>query len=117
MSPDNSVGIATGYGQDGWGSIPDRCKITFDNVQTGSGAHTASYSYRMALPSGDKADHSPSNAEVKNGELYLYSPTRLNGVVLNGLSAGTTSPFTMGLWFFARTTDKSKVKLSLCLTS
>jgi hypothetical protein len=33
----------TGYGLDGPGSIPDRARFSLHNVQTGSGAHQASY--------------------------------------------------------------------------
>jgi hypothetical protein len=45
-SRDNSVGTATGYGLEGWGSIPGRGN-TFPlirNFQAGSGTHPASYS-------------------------------------------------------------------------
>jgi hypothetical protein len=42
----SSVGIATGYGMDGWDWIPGRGKrffSTLHRVQTSSGAHPASY--------------------------------------------------------------------------
>jgi hypothetical protein len=38
-SLDSSVGVALGYGLDGWGSIPG----SSHSVQTGSEAHPASY--------------------------------------------------------------------------
>jgi len=59
-------------------------------VQTGSGAHPASYrmSIRSSFTGGEKrpgreADHShPTNAEVKEClELYLHFQIRLHGVV------------------------------------
>jgi hypothetical protein len=61
------------------------------SVQTGSGAHTASYPMGTggALSSGVKrpgheADHSlPSNVEVKNGGAIPPLPPCLHGVVLN----------------------------------
>jgi hypothetical protein len=45
VSQDSSVGIATGYGVDGWGSIPGitRFLFLFHSLQTVSGAHPASY--------------------------------------------------------------------------
>jgi hypothetical protein len=60
-------------------------------VQNGSGAHSASYpmdasdSFPGGKAAGGEADHSPpSSAEDKECvELYLYSPIRLHGVVLN----------------------------------
>jgi hypothetical protein len=58
-------------------------------VQTGYGDHLASsYPMKTLSPvvkrSGLEADHSPpSNAEVKNGGVYLHSGIRLHGVMLN----------------------------------
>jgi hypothetical protein len=43
LSGNTLVGIATGYGLDGRGSTPDRISL-HHTVQTGSGAHPASYS-------------------------------------------------------------------------
>jgi hypothetical protein len=42
---DSSVGIATGFGLGGWGSIPTGARIflLLSSVQTGSGAYPASY--------------------------------------------------------------------------
>jgi hypothetical protein len=70
----SSVCIAIGYELDGWGSIPDRGKRYFllHSVQTGSGAHPASYTTHLHLM--------PRSKEV---DIYLYSPIRLNDVVLN----------------------------------
>jgi hypothetical protein len=86
MSQDSSVGIETDYGLNdrmngvrlpaGAGnlSLPHR-------VQTGSGAHSASYPmgtrvlYLGVKRSGRKADHSPpSTAEVKNASSYTSTP-------------------------------------------
>jgi hypothetical protein len=45
FSRDGSVGIETGYKLQGWGSIPGRGKSFYllHSVQTGPGAHPASY--------------------------------------------------------------------------
>jgi hypothetical protein len=81
--------MATGYGLDktGRGSSPGRIKNFLPVVQTGSGAHPASFSMgnRGSFP-GDKADYSPpTSAEVKiTWILYIHSPIRLHDVVLNG---------------------------------
>jgi hypothetical protein len=54
--------------------------------------------YRGLFPPGVKwpgreANHSPPvSAEVKKVDLYIYSPIRLHGIVLNSLSTGTTLP-------------------------
>jgi hypothetical protein len=40
---DSSVGIVTGEGLDGQGSITDRANFFLYSVETGSGAHPASY--------------------------------------------------------------------------
>jgi hypothetical protein len=78
---DSSVGIATSYGLDDQGEI----------VQTGSGVHPTSYkmgtggSFPGVKWQGREADHSPPNsAEVKkNVDLYIHSPIRVHGVMLN----------------------------------
>jgi len=86
---DSSVGIATGYGLDGPG-IESRCRARFSApVQTGLGAHPASYtvgtrSFPEVKRPGRGVDHSlPSSAEIKGSvELYLYSlPGPLSPVV------------------------------------
>jgi hypothetical protein len=67
----NSVSIVSDYGLDGRGSIPGGAKDFSSSfcVQTGSGAHLASYpmgTERGKARPGRDADHSPpSNAEVK----------------------------------------------------
>jgi hypothetical protein len=45
MSQDISVAIVTGYGLNGWGSVPSRGKIFLfsHSIQTGSGAHQTFY--------------------------------------------------------------------------
>jgi hypothetical protein len=73
----SSVGIATGYGLDGPNSIAGYARFSlFHNLQTGSGAHPASYPmgcggglFSPGLKrSRREADHSPpSMAKVKNG--------------------------------------------------
>jgi hypothetical protein len=93
---DSSVGIALGYELDDRGSVvwfPAGAGNFFlhHRVQNGSGAHLASYPMgNRVFPLGVKrpgceADHSPlSSAEVKEYvKLYLHSPVRLHGVVLN----------------------------------
>jgi hypothetical protein len=72
------------YGLDDRGSIPDRAEDFSSSpcVQTGSGAHAASYPMGTggSFPGGKArpgrdADHSPpSTAEVKNKKLYLLPP-------------------------------------------
>jgi hypothetical protein len=71
---DSAVGTATGYGMDGRGCIPGRCKFfTLHSVQTGSGANPTSCPMGIGdyFPGVQRplrvTDHSPpSNAEVKN---------------------------------------------------
>ena len=78
---DSSVGIATRYGLDG-PAIESRWRARFSApVQTGPGAHPASYtmgtgSFPTLKRPGRGVDHPPlSSAEVKERvELYLYSP-------------------------------------------
>jgi hypothetical protein len=87
MSQDSSVGIATGYGLDDRGSrfrfLAGAGKFSlYHRVETGSGAHWASYpmcarGYSLGVKRpGREAVHSPSSsAEVKEWvELYLHSP-------------------------------------------
>ena len=78
---DSSVGIATRYGLDSPG-IESRWEARFSvPVQTGRGAHPASYtvgtgSFLGVKRPGRGVDHPPSStAEVKERvELYVYSP-------------------------------------------
>ena len=79
LGRDSSVGIATRYGLDGPG-IESRWEGRFSApVQTGPGAHPASYtmgtgSFLGVKRPGSGSDHPPpSSAEVKEGDLYLYS--------------------------------------------
>jgi hypothetical protein len=89
-SHDRSVGIALGYGLDDRGSrvrFPAKAGnfSLHHRVQTGSGAHPASYPMgsRGSFPGvkrpGSEADNSPpSSSEVKKCmELYLHSQIRL----------------------------------------
>jgi hypothetical protein len=70
----------------GRSSSPGRVKNSLLHViQTGSGAHPASY----PMGTGGKADHSPlTSADVKKVALYIHSPIRLHGVVLNSDNIG-----------------------------
>jgi hypothetical protein len=77
VEPGGSVTIVSDYGLEGRGSISDRGRGFSSNlcVQTGSGAHPASYTVGTAgfFPGGKSrpgrdADHSPpSSAEVRKG--------------------------------------------------
>jgi hypothetical protein len=86
VSRGSSVGIVTGYGLDcrrlevqvptGAGDFS-----LLHRVQTGSGAHPASYptgtegSFRGVRRTGREADQSPpSSAEVKNAWRYTFTP-------------------------------------------
>ena len=79
---DSAVGIATRYGLDGPG-IESRWGARFSApVQTGPGAHPASYtmgtgSFPGVKRPGRDVDHPPpSSAEVEGrAELYIYSPS------------------------------------------
>jgi hypothetical protein len=69
---DLSFGIATGYGLDIGGSIPETGKrySIVHSVQSGPGAHPDSYPMGMGglFPPGREADHTPqSTADDKNG--------------------------------------------------
>jgi hypothetical protein len=81
------------YGLDGRGSIPRQGQhfSILHSLHIGSGFHSASYPngtggcFSGIKRPGREADYSPpSSAEVKNyGAIYLHSPMRLHGVVLN----------------------------------
>jgi hypothetical protein len=65
-------------------------KNFFYVVQTGSGAHPTSYPMGTGGPfpevkrQGHEADHSPpTSAEVKKMWIYIHTPIRLHGVMLN----------------------------------
>jgi hypothetical protein len=108
VSRDSAVGIATGYGLDGRGvgvRVPVGSRFfstssrpvlgpTQPPIQWVSGA----LSPGVKRP-GREDDHAlPISAKVeKNVDLYIHSPIRLDGVVLNQLSTVTT------LSFFPRT--------------
>jgi hypothetical protein len=90
------VGIATGYGLGDRGvgvRVLVRSRISLLHVvQTGSGAHPASYpmgaggSFLGGKATGAWSSHHspPISAEVKkNVDLYIHSPVRLHGIVLN----------------------------------
>jgi hypothetical protein len=71
-------------------------------------------------PSGVKrhereADHSPptSAEDQENEDLYLHSPIRLHGVVLNKLNTGTILPFYRAV--FVRVKAQSKLQPTLLL--
>ena len=80
--PGSSVGIAIGYGLEGPG-IESRWKARFNApIQTGPGAHPASFTMGTgSFPGGKErpgrdADPSPPSSAVghERVELYLYSP-------------------------------------------
>ena len=80
MGPDSSVGIATRYWLDGPGIESRWGARFFVSVQTGPGAHPASYtmgtgSFPGVKQPGRGVNHPPpSSAEVKERvDLYLYS--------------------------------------------
>ena len=85
----NAVGIATGYGLNGPG-IESRWDATFTTlVQTGPGAHPASYtmgtwSFRGVKRPGRGVDHPPSSTtEFKERvDQYLYSTSRTSWPVI-----------------------------------
>jgi hypothetical protein len=85
MSRDNAVGIATAYELDGRGigvRVPLRARFSLLHVvQTGSGAHPASYpmgtggDFPWGKWPGREADHSPpTSIEVKNAWIYTSTP-------------------------------------------
>jgi hypothetical protein len=85
-SGDSSVGIAAGYGLDGRSSIPGRgysivsrpaLQPTQPPIQWVSGTLSP-----MVKQPGREADHSPTSRS-RMVELYLHSPIRIHGVVLN----------------------------------
>ena len=96
MGRDSSVGIATRYGLDGPG-IESQWGARFSaSVQTGPGAHPASYtvgtgSFPRVKRQGRSVDHlPPSSAEVEGRvELYICSSFGVSWPVL-----GRTLPFT-----------------------
>jgi hypothetical protein len=71
------------------------------NGQTGPGAHQSSYPNGTGAlsagvkRSGHEADHSSPNycRYQEYMDLYIHSPIRLYGVVLNYLSTGKTLPY------------------------
>ena len=82
MSRDKSVGIATRHGLDGPGIESRWGARFFAPVQTGPGAHPASYamgagSFTVVKRPGRGFDHPPpSSADVKETvKLYIYSTT------------------------------------------
>jgi hypothetical protein len=90
---DGSIGISTGYGQDGRGLIPGRGK-RFSHlciVHTGSGDHLVSHiigtggSFPQGKAAGAyEADQSPlSSAEDMNSGAIPPLPVRVHGVMLN----------------------------------
>jgi hypothetical protein len=89
---DASVGIATGYGLDGWSSIPGRDKRFFSSPQRphrfcGPPSFLSSW-YRELFPRrvkrpGREADHLHLMPVSRMVELYLHFPIRVHCVVLN----------------------------------
>jgi hypothetical protein len=100
---DNSVGIETGYGLGGRGSIPGRSKILFCTTQRPNRLwdppSLLCNGYRGLFPWGSIGQvamlttqlHLVPRSRMK--ELYLHFPIFLHSMVLNWLSTGTTLPF------------------------
>jgi hypothetical protein len=63
-------------------------------VQTGSGAHPASLGVKLP---GCEVDPSSLCRIQENMYLYIHSPIRLHGLVLNQLSTGTILPVTFNV--------------------
>jgi hypothetical protein len=89
MSWDTSVGIATGYGFDSRGLIPGRgkrCSVVY-SLQTGSGAHPASYPMgtggRFPRRGVKLTTHLHLVPRSRMLELYLHFLICLPGVVFN----------------------------------
>jgi hypothetical protein len=101
-SRNSAVGIATGHGMGDQGvgvRVPVGSRIFFSARRPDwlwSSPRLLCNGYRGALSwgvkrAGREADHSsPTSAEVK--KTWIYTSTRLYGVVLNELSTGTTLP-------------------------
>ena len=110
---DSSVGIATRYGLDGPG-IESRCGVRFSaSVQTGPGAHPASYTVGTGSFPGVKrpgcgVDHPPpSRVEVEGRlELYPYSTSGSTWTVI-GSEIIVTFTLLFAVW------DR-QLNLSLC---
>jgi hypothetical protein len=84
----SSVGIATGSGFEGWGSIPGRGKRYSLSVQTGSEATQAPVKCVLGCFSGVKrlgheADRSQLVPRSRMVELHLHSLIRFYGLMLN----------------------------------
>jgi hypothetical protein len=84
--------LATGWVTEGWSLSPCRVKNFLHVIQTGSGAHLASYSVGTgsSFPGikrlGHEADHSPTSPEIKIlgfTSVYIHSSILLHGIVLN----------------------------------
>jgi hypothetical protein len=102
-SRDSSVSIAIGYGLNGQGSIPGKGKILFSSPQHPDWLGPTQPPIQWvpgALPLGVKrpgrevTTHLHLVLRSRMVELYLHSPIRIHGVVLNSLSTETTLPFT-----------------------
>jgi hypothetical protein len=91
MSPQlqrgSSARVAKGYVLDGRGSFLDKAR--YFSLQTGSEVHPVSYpidtggSFSVVKEPGREADHHHLVPRLRTVELYLHSPVRLHGVVLN----------------------------------
>jgi hypothetical protein len=89
---DSSFGIATGYGLNGQCSNPGRGKVFLFSTTSRPALGTTQLSIPwvpvafspVVKRPGREADHPlQSNTEGKMVELYLYSPTRLDGTMLS----------------------------------
>jgi hypothetical protein len=84
---DSSVNIMTGYGLDGWGSIPGRGKRLFSMVSRPAlwpTQNTGDFLFPQVKQPSHKSDHSlSSSAKVKNSGAMPPLPKCFNFVVFN----------------------------------
>jgi hypothetical protein len=96
------VSIAPGYGPNDWGvgvRVPVGLRIFSKSSRStlGSTQHPIQWVPGALSPGvkrqGREADQTSSKCQgQENVDLYIHSPIRLHGVVLNSLSTGTTLP-------------------------
>jgi hypothetical protein len=89
-SRDSSVGIATGTGctseESGFDFRQDRRFLSFHSVETGLGAHPASYRWVPGAVSSEANTAGASSWSLTSSsgevEAYIYFPVRLHGAVI-----------------------------------
>jgi hypothetical protein len=99
MSRDSAVSTATGYGLDGRGvsvRVPVGTRFFFPPPRS-----DRLWGPSSRLSNGYRGLSWPVTSNYCRGQyvdLYIHSPIRLHGVVLNHLSTGTTSSFRLTGW-------------------